>query len=98
MARRQIAVNPSGRGLSQWRQSAFAVIPGWSEGPDPESRDSGFAAPRRPGTTGQSGIQPGRFGALAAEVGGSQIVRAQVGQFAFQALDVEPERPAMAEH
>jgi hypothetical protein len=22
------------------------VIPGWSEGPDPESRDSGFALPR----------------------------------------------------
>jgi tRNA dimethylallyltransferase len=28
-----------------------AVIPGWSEGPDPESRDSGFAlrAPRNDG-------------------------------------------------
>jgi hypothetical protein len=25
------------------------VIPGWSEGPDPESRDSGFAT--RPGMT-----------------------------------------------
>src|SRR5438034_2664449 len=27
------------------------VIPGWSEGPDPESRDSGFDAAHRPGTT-----------------------------------------------
>src|SRR6185295_1900571 len=27
------------------------VIPGWSEGPDPESRDSGFDAPHRPGMT-----------------------------------------------
>jgi len=25
------------------------VIPGWSEGPDPESRDSGFDALHRPG-------------------------------------------------
>jgi hypothetical protein len=24
------------------------VIPGWSEGPDPESRDSGFALTRAP--------------------------------------------------
>src|SRR3982750_2848173 len=28
-----------------------AVIPGWSEGPDPESRDSGFDASHRPGMT-----------------------------------------------
>jgi tRNA dimethylallyltransferase len=27
------------------------VIPGWSEGPDPESRDSGFDAAHRPGMT-----------------------------------------------
>src|SRR5882672_6498866 len=27
------------------------VIPGWSEGPDPESRDSGFACAMRPGMT-----------------------------------------------
>src|ERR1700688_4032217 len=27
------------------------VIPGWSEGPDPESRDSGFALNARPGMT-----------------------------------------------
>jgi len=26
-----------------------AVIPGWSEGPDPESRDPGFDASHRPG-------------------------------------------------
>jgi DNA helicase-2/ATP-dependent DNA helicase PcrA len=30
-----------------------AVIPGWSEGPDPESRDSGFDASHRPGMTAQ---------------------------------------------
>src|SRR5882724_2086424 len=27
------------------------VIPGWSEGPDPESRDSGLASSTRPGMT-----------------------------------------------
>jgi hypothetical protein len=27
------------------------VIPGWSDGPDPESRDSGFDASHRPGMT-----------------------------------------------
>src|SRR5580704_7086792 len=31
--------------------SFCAVIPGWSEGPDPESRDSGFDASHRPGMT-----------------------------------------------
>jgi len=30
-------------------KTIFAVIPGWSEGPDPESRDSGFDAAHRPG-------------------------------------------------
>ena len=32
----------------RWLES---VIPGWSEGPDPESRDSGFASSTRPGMT-----------------------------------------------
>jgi penicillin-binding protein 1C len=31
--------------------SRDTVIPGWSEGPDPESRDSGFDASHRPGMT-----------------------------------------------
>jgi len=31
--------------------SRDTVIPGWSEGPDPESRDSGFDASNRPGMT-----------------------------------------------
>src|SRR5882757_11423599 len=36
----------------------LAVIPGWSLGPDPESRDSGFASSMRPGmTTKRSSIQ-----------------------------------------
>src|SRR5215469_17859077 len=40
-----------------WNLRSFVVvgdnvIPGWSEGPDPESRDSGFDASRRPGMTG----------------------------------------------
>jgi hypothetical protein len=30
-----------------------AVIPGWSKGPDPESRDSGFDALHRPGMTNE---------------------------------------------
>src|SRR6266849_5569925 len=32
------------------------VIPGWSEGPDPESRDSGFASSMRPGMTVKSRV------------------------------------------
>jgi hypothetical protein len=34
------------------RACPVGVIPGWSEGPDPESRDSGFDASHRPGMTG----------------------------------------------
>src|SRR5437868_6499931 len=41
------------------------VIPGWSEGPDPESRDSGFDASHRPGMTaegwGQGGMMAGKL-------------------------------------
>ena len=33
------------------RRRRNIVIPGWSEGPDPESRDSGFDASHRPGMT-----------------------------------------------
>src|SRR6185312_10883902 len=33
------------------RKIILSVIPGWSGGPDPESRDSGFDAPHRPGMT-----------------------------------------------
>src|SRR4029077_12974349 len=32
-------------------EQSVSVIPGWSEGPDPESRDSGFDASHRPGMT-----------------------------------------------
>ncbi len=39
-------------------------------------------------------VQPGRLG---PEVEGPEIVGAEVGQFAFQALDVEPQRPALVE-
>jgi tRNA dimethylallyltransferase len=35
-----------------------AVIPGWSEGPDPESRDSGFASSTRPGMTVEKPSEP----------------------------------------
>src|SRR5712664_810649 len=34
------------------------VIPGWSEGPDPESRDSGFIAARCPGMTQKDSTAP----------------------------------------
>ncbi len=37
---------------------AAFVIPGWSEGPDPESRDSGFASSTRPGMTGKEHHPP----------------------------------------
>jgi hypothetical protein len=33
------------------RSNPTFVIPGWSEGPDPESRDSGFDASHRPEMT-----------------------------------------------
>src|ERR1700752_3679632 len=39
------------RALSSRRSGDKTVIPGWSEGPDPESRDSGFDASHRPGMT-----------------------------------------------
>src|ERR1700730_6991744 len=35
-----------------------AVIPGWSEGLDPESRDSGFDASHRPGMTRRESHDP----------------------------------------
>jgi hypothetical protein len=41
------------------------VIPGWSEGPDPESRDSGFDASHRPGMTANI-LTPTRRGLIAA--------------------------------
>jgi hypothetical protein len=40
-----------GRHCERQRSNPSAVIPGWSEGPDPESRDSGFDASHRPGMT-----------------------------------------------
>jgi hypothetical protein len=36
---------------SEATKQSCTVIPGWSEGPDPESRDSGFDASHRPGMT-----------------------------------------------
>src|SRR6185369_11189851 len=41
-------VDGGGAGLSR---RCCVVIPGWSEGPDPESRDSGLDASHRPGMT-----------------------------------------------
>src|SRR6202051_4645099 len=80
----------------------FSVIPGWSEGPDPESRDSGFAlrAPRNDVSTSnarRSRTLPRPPGILTI-VRGPEIVGAEVGQLAFQAFDVEPQRAAMVEH
>jgi hypothetical protein len=42
------------------RSDPDAVIPGWSAGPDPESRDSGFDVPHRPGMT-ESGFASRSF-------------------------------------
>src|SRR5216684_3621143 len=44
-----------------------------------------------------SGIPSGRLGAFA-EIAGPEIIGAQIGQFAFEAFDVQPQRPALAEH
>src|ERR1700677_4332566 len=44
-----------------------------------------------------SGVQSGGFGAFA-EVGSPKIVRAKVGQLAFETFDVQPERAPLAEH
>src|SRR5436305_5409639 len=93
---------------------APSVIPGWSQrvgalrrpmtgsGPDPESRDSGFAlcAPRNdvsPPYSHRSSTPPRRFGAFA-QIAGCKIVGAEIGQLAFQAFDIEPQRAALAEH
>src|SRR3981189_2704728 len=68
-----------------------------------ETRDSGFDASHRPGMTllfqthVGSGVPSGGLGVFA-EIAGSEIVRAQVGQFAFEALNIQPERPAVVEH
>src|SRR6202007_826706 len=54
------------------------VIPGWSEGPDPESRDSGFASSMRPGmTTSWSARRRCRNVALALQC--DFIDRAEMG-------------------
>src|SRR6267154_1288028 len=42
-----------------------SVIPGWSAGPDPESRDSGFDASHRPGMTMEASLT--RLGILDVE-------------------------------
>src|SRR6185503_12932927 len=42
------------------------VIPGWSEGPDPESRDSGCDAAHRPGMTQEDRRQMTKLTAQAA--------------------------------
>src|ERR1700722_1880783 len=39
------------RHCERTRSNPDLVIPGWSEGPDPESRDSGLDASHRPGMT-----------------------------------------------
>ena len=44
-----------------------------------------------------SSVQSRRLGALV-QIAGAEIVRADVGQLAFEAFDVEPQRAAMAEH
>src|SRR5258706_14215886 len=41
------------------------VIPGWSEGPDPESRDSGLDASHRPGMTGSGLLRRFRLRSLS---------------------------------
>src|SRR4051812_31473340 len=89
MARRPMEVNPLGD-----------VIPGQSAGLNPESRDSPrrngasevrcFASPRNDGT--KSPLRRRNAGGAGAE-----FVGAEVGQLAFQAFEVEPQRPAMAE-
>src|ERR1700730_13352391 len=44
------------------------VIPGWSEGPGPESRDSGFDASHRPGMTTGVTVKPPAAVGDAAQV------------------------------
>src|SRR5260370_6881116 len=45
-------------GLGHFVILPFFVIPGWSEGPDPESRDSGFDASHRPGMATMDSTSP----------------------------------------
>ncbi len=63
------------------------------------SKDGGLASlspPYGAAAGHRSGIPSGGLGALA-EIAGPEIVGAEVGQLAFQALDVQPQRPALAE-
>jgi len=48
IASQQVA---NARPMTGSASKSMAVIPGWSAGPDPESRDSGFDASHRPGMT-----------------------------------------------
>src|SRR4051812_12310529 len=58
-------LRPSLRGAQRRSKPSF-VIPGWSEGPDPESRDSGFDASHRPGMTAEPSLT--RLGILDVEL------------------------------
>src|SRR5262245_12133666 len=48
------ARSASSHRMSRPSAPCCTVIPGWSKGPDPESRGSGFDASHRPGMTAQS--------------------------------------------
>src|SRR6187431_2080514 len=56
-------------------QLGYSVIPGWSEGPDPESRDSGLAS--RPGMTPDQQKSPCRGFFRIDDVGCDQWALAQ---------------------
>src|SRR5881396_4059192 len=83
MARRPRAVNPM---RPSFRGDAPAS--------NPESRDSGSGPSDHPGMTLPSPLRPQRDD---GEVAGAEVVGTEVGQLAFQAFDVQPQRLAMAE-
>src|SRR6185312_14707286 len=64
------------------------VIPGWSEGPDPESRDSGFDASHRPGMTASRRVDAIHIVSMLS------IQAREIREAAMEAVQKTPEREA----
>jgi len=83
MARGKGVVNPPGRhsGMVRRTRPGIARFRLWSFGPP--RNDTRLSRPQT--------------GGFRIHIAGAEIVAAEVGQLAFQAFDVQPQRPAMVE-
>lgn len=71
------------------------VLKSTNRGPGSAQRHKDAAA--RPGTGWELDAQV-RGIRLGAGIGGAEVVEAEIAQFAFEALDVEPQHAALGEH